>query len=162
MKKLYLVRHGKSSWSFETLDDYDRPLGKRGRKDVLRMGQYVKEQIPAPDLILTSGASRAFYTALHFADYWKYPEEKIVVSDTLYHAGVDAFEKVIHEVKDFDTVALFGHNPGLTMFHNRICDSYIDNIPTCGLVVLELGGAGWLGKTTPKAKQRLFQVPKEL
>lgn len=158
MKKLYLVRHAKSSWNFDELDDYHRPLGKRGRRDVARMGQYVKEEVEAPDLILTSGASRAFYTALHLADHWKYPEEKIIISDTLYHAGVADFENVLKEVREFDTVAIFGHNPGLTMFHNRINDHYIDNIPTCGIVGLELVS----DEEQLKTKRLFYQVPKEL
>ena len=32
MKLLYLLRHAKSSWDDPDLDDFDRPLNKRGRK----------------------------------------------------------------------------------------------------------------------------------
>lgn len=158
MKKLYLVRHAKSSWNFDELDDFDRPLGKRGRRDVIRMGQFVKDEVAVPDLIVTSGASRAFYTALHLADHWKYPEEKIIISDALYHAGVTDFENILREVNEFDTVAVFGHNPGLTMFHNRINDDYIDNIPTCGMVGLKIEShvESW------KTERLFYQVPKEL
>lgn len=157
MKKLYLVRHAKSSWSFEELNDYDRPLGKRGRKDVLRMGQFVNREVESPDLIITSGASRALYTALHFADFWKYPEEKIIVSDVLYHADVPDFDKVLQEVAEFNTVAVFGHNPGMTMFHNRICDKFIDNIPTCAIV-----GLAFETSNPTKARQLFYQIPKAL
>lgn len=160
MKKLYLIRHAKSSWSFEELDDYHRPLGKRGRKDVNRMGQFVKEEVAIPDLILTSGASRAFYTALHLADYWKYPEEEIIISDALYHANVSDFEKVLKEVQEFDTVAVFGHNPGLTMFYNRVNDVYIDNIPTCGIVGLEIEGG--FSEEPWKTKRLFYRIPKDL
>ncbi len=160
MKKLYLIRHAKSSWSFEDLDDYDRPLSKRGRKDLTRMGQFVKAQIDAPDLIMTSGASRAFYTALHLADHWKYPEERIIISNTLYHAGVVEFENVIRAVRNFNTIAIFGHNPGLTMFHNRINDSYIDNIPTCGIVGLEIKEG--VSNEKWRTERLFYQVPREL
>ena len=125
-----------------------------------RMGAFVKENVVAPDLIITSGASRAFYTALHLADHWKYPEEKIIVSDTLYHAGVEDFERVLKELQEFDVVAIFGHNPGLTMFHNRINDAYIDNIPTCGMVGLEIEGEPDVKQW--KTKRHFYQVPKEL
>ena len=95
MKKLYICRHAKSSWSFD-LDDFDRPLGNRGRKDVLKVGQYLEEhQIKKPDLILTSPASRAFYTALFLADHWKYKEEKIVVDQRLYHSSSDAITQLL-------------------------------------------------------------------
>lgn len=160
MKKLYLVRHAKSSWNFEELDDFARPLGKRGRKDALRMGQFVSEALETPDLILTSGASRAFYTALHLADYWKYPEERIIIADALYHASVQDFENLLREVETFDTIALFGHNPGLTMFHNHICDDYIDNIPTCGIAVLTIKEDFFKGNM--KVNRSLYKVPKQL
>ena len=32
MKKLVLIRHAKSDWSNPFLDDYLRPLNKRGKK----------------------------------------------------------------------------------------------------------------------------------
>ena len=160
MKKLYLVRHAKSSWSFEALDDYHRPLGKRGRKDVHRMGEFVREQVKVPDLIISSGASRAFYTALHFADHWKYPEEKIIISDSLYHASIEDFESVLKEAQKYNTVAVFGHNPGLTLFHNRINDTYIDSIPTCAIVGLEIEGR--FSEDKWKTRRCFYQVPKEL
>ena len=39
MKTLYLVRHAKSSWSDPTVDDRDRPLNKRGRRNAPQMAQ---------------------------------------------------------------------------------------------------------------------------
>lgn len=124
------------------------------------MGQYVKDEVIAPDLILSSGASRAFYTALYLADHWKYPEEKIIISDLLYHASVAEFENVLKEVQEFDTVAVFGHNPGLTMFHNRISDQCIDNIPTCAIV--GLGVDSGPNEAQWKTNRLFYQVPKEL
>ena len=42
MKRLYLVRHAKSDWSYAGLADFDRPLNKRGKRDAPRMGKYLK------------------------------------------------------------------------------------------------------------------------
>jgi len=33
MKTLYIIRHAKSSWDDINLDDFDRSLNKRGKKD---------------------------------------------------------------------------------------------------------------------------------
>lgn len=44
MKKLYLVRHAKSSWEDITLDDFDRPLNKRGEKDAPFMGKLLHKK----------------------------------------------------------------------------------------------------------------------
>ena len=105
MKKLILVRHAKSSWSFDCRD-HDRPLGKRGRKDVLKMGKYAKKRISCPELIITSSASRALYTALHLADHWGYPEEKIITSNKLYHSTPLEIGEILSELGQIDSVAL--------------------------------------------------------
>lgn len=162
MKTLYLVRHAKSSWNFDKLNDFQRPLGKRGRRDVRRMGIYVKKNVPAPDLIITSAASRAFYTALFLADAWEYPEENIIASEVLYHADVHQFESFVKEVKDFSTVAVFAHNPGLTMFYNKLCSKLIDNIPTCGIVGLSFPIDSWRDLMKVQGERLFFHIPKKI
>ncbi len=162
MKTLYLVRHAKSSWSYDGLGDFDRPLGKRGRRDVVRMGAFVKSNIPAPNLMLSSAASRAFYTALFMADAWDYPEDAIVISDSLYHADAYGLQTFVRKVGDADVVALFGHNPGLTSFYNNLCSDYIDNLPTCALVGLQLEIPSWKALGEGDAKRLFYQIPKKL
>ena len=43
MKKLFLIRHSKSSWSDLSLEDFERPLNKRGKKDAPFMGNILKK-----------------------------------------------------------------------------------------------------------------------
>jgi phosphohistidine phosphatase len=62
MKKLIIVRHAKSSWDNPDLDDFDRPLNKRGLKDAPRMGKRLKEKHITPDIMLSSPAERALAT----------------------------------------------------------------------------------------------------
>ena len=56
MKQLVLMRHAKSSWDDERLDDHDRPLAPRGHRDAPRMGKRLARRKLAPDLLLTSMA----------------------------------------------------------------------------------------------------------
>lgn len=126
------------------------------------MGEFVGSQVKRPDLIISSTASRAFYTALFFADYWKYPEEDMIISDVLYHADVQQFKAVITEIGPFDTVAVFAHNPGLTMLHNHLCDDFIDNIPTSGISGLSFDIQNWSDLGEKRGKSLFFHVPKEL
>ena len=44
MKKLYIIRHAKSSWDNPEMDDLDRPLNKRGKRDAPQMGKRLKEK----------------------------------------------------------------------------------------------------------------------
>ena len=61
MKTLLVLRHAKSSWSDPALDDHERPLNKRGRRDAPRMGELVREYglIPDVDHQLRRGAGAA-------------------------------------------------------------------------------------------------------
>ena len=54
MKRLYLVRHAKSSWKDPTLRDFERPLNKRGKGDAPLMGQRLNSHQVYPDLIISS------------------------------------------------------------------------------------------------------------
>lgn len=44
MKKLFIIRHAKSDWSNEALDDYDRPLNERGKKNAPFMGKLLAKK----------------------------------------------------------------------------------------------------------------------
>ena len=66
MKRLYIVRHAKSSWKTD-LNDFNRPLNKRGKKSAPDMGERLKKLKVMPDLILSSPALRAITTAVIIA-----------------------------------------------------------------------------------------------
>ena len=59
MKRLWLLRHAKSSWDDPGLADHDRPLAPRGRKAGKRMRRWAAEHDVRPDLVLCSTAVRA-------------------------------------------------------------------------------------------------------
>ena len=75
MKKLFLIRHAKSSWEDFNLDDFDRPLNNRGEKDAPFMGKLLKKKKPKPDLIISSPALRTKLTAQIMAKEIGYDEK---------------------------------------------------------------------------------------
>ena len=79
MKTIILVRHAKSSWKDLRLDDFDRPLNKRGKKNAPFMGKILKARRTIPDLILSSPAKRAGKTARAIAKAIDYPKTKIII-----------------------------------------------------------------------------------
>lgn len=51
MKQLLLIRHAKSSWEDESLDDIDRPLNNRGKKEASLLAQLLKEKELSPSMV---------------------------------------------------------------------------------------------------------------
>ena len=90
MKTLYLVRHAKSSWKYPRLDDFERPLNKRGRKSAPLIGKILKKLKVSPELIISSPANRAAMTARIIADKVKYPLVKIEYNSAIYDFGTNA------------------------------------------------------------------------
>ena len=85
MKTLLLLRHAKSSWKHDDLDDHDRPLNKRGKRDAPKMGDLIAAEKLLPDLIVSSTARRARMTTEQVIDHSGYRGETHLVRD-LYHA----------------------------------------------------------------------------
>lgn len=67
MKQLLLVRHAKSDWGNPGLDDFDRPLNERGKKDAPAMAKRIIEKKIKIDAFISSPAKRAAKTAKYFA-----------------------------------------------------------------------------------------------
>lgn len=113
MKRLLLMRHGKSSWRDKTLADFDRPLKRRGERAALQMGKFLQSQSCVPSLIISSSAERAQATARLVLN--ELPEQtELELCDDLYHALPKTILRVIHETNNrHDALMMVGHNPGL-------------------------------------------------
>jgi phosphohistidine phosphatase len=162
MKTIYLVRHAKSSWKYPDLDDFERPLNKRGRKSAPFMGTILKKLKVRPDLILSSPANRAAMTARIIADKISYPLEKICFSESIYQFSANALIDVVKHLDDVvNKVMLVGHNPALTDLANYIGDQPIDNIPTSGVFCADLDIPSWAKIGDHCGKLKFFEFPKK-
>ena len=136
MKKLILLRHAKSSWKDASLDDFDRPLNRRGKKDAPIMAHKLAMRKIKIDLIISSPANRTNETAKIFANILEC-ESEIIFNDKLYEASYKEILKVINLIDDkYQNVLLVCHNPGITNLVNYISDYFIENISTSGIVGL--------------------------
>lgn len=163
MKRLYLIRHAKSSWKNSDLADVDRPLNKRGQRDAPFMGKLLKKEYKVkPDLILSSPAKRALKTAKIIAKEITCPKRKIVTKDSLYASGIPAMLNVIQYLDDsLDEVMLFGHNPDLTSLANYLSNQQVDNIPTCGIFCVDFDIQSWQDVEKGKGIFKFFDYPKK-
>src|SRR5688572_17291904 len=134
MKTLLLVRHAKSSWDDITMQDYDRPLNDRGKKDAPEMAARIREKPVEIDLFVSSPAKRAKRTARYFAEEFKTGKDDIIYIEELYGADPAAFEKAVSALPDkHNTVAIFSHNPGITEYANSLTNVKVDDMPTCAV-----------------------------
>ena len=162
MKTLTLVRHAKSSWKDRTLTDRERPLNKRGKNDAPVMGKRIADAGIRPSLIVSSPAVRAWTTAKVVAQALGYPLEFLQREDGLYLASLDSWLDVVAaQDEGFNSLMLFGHNPGLTDFANYLSPSLTHNVPTAGVVCVNIDTDDWLLYERPRTQLVLYDYPKK-
>lgn len=160
MKKLILVRHGKSSWDY-SVDDKDRPLKERGINDGHLVSKKFRSQDVAVDAVFSSPANRALHTCLIFLRQLNFPFIKFQVTNELYDFSGERIQKFVRNLADdFDTVMIFGHNEAFTSVANSLGNSYIDSVPTTGLVQISFEVKNWASVTQGTTTQTIF--PKDL
>jgi phosphohistidine phosphatase len=164
VKRLYLLRHAKSSWKQPDLADHDRPLAGRGRRAAKAIARHLDENDVEVELVLCSTARRARETleriqpALGRASVRYEPE--------LYGATADGLLERLHRVPDgVATVMLVGHNPALEDLA-RVLAGHAPELepkfPTAALATLELPDGGW-GDLAPGGARLIGVVrPREL
>jgi len=162
MKTLTLVRHAKSSWKDRGLSDRERPLNNRGKHDAPLMGRFVAEADVRPSQIISSPAVRAWTTARIFAAELGYPVEFLQREDGLYLASLDNLLDVIAtQDAGFSNLMLFAHNPGLTDFANYLVPGLTSNLPTSGVVTVNLDTDDWMLYDRPQTELVLYDYPKK-
>jgi phosphohistidine phosphatase len=163
MKRLYIIRHAKSDRDIPELPDFERPLNMRGRLDAALIGDMLKTRGITPDLMVSSPANRALSTARLLSEYLQYPLKNIKVEEHIYEAWQEDLVEVLHGIDDrFQSVVLIGHNPGLQLLASYLSDFTADNIPTCGVVALELAIDHWAEADAGQGKILFFEYPKKL
>ncbi len=162
MKTLTILRHAKSSWRNSGLSDHDRPLNKRGERDVPIMATRILQAGIRPSLILTSPAIRAWTTAKVIAAKISYPIEFLQRDERLYHAGVRRIIDILAEQDiGFNSIMIVGHNPGFTDFANYLVPGLTHNIPTCGVVSVTVDSDDWNLKANKDAELVTYDYPKK-
>ena len=143
MKKLFLIRHAKSSWIDDTLTDLERPLNSRGRENAPLMAKRSSKKWRRPELVLCSPAKRAIQTSEFFKEEW-WKEANNKVYPELYEGSPSIILDLLSSVADeiHSVVAVF-HNPSITILTNLLAQEGISNIPTCGVVTLGFPEAQW-------------------
>jgi phosphohistidine phosphatase len=161
-RRLYLVRHSKSSWKETGFTDFDRPLNKRGKRDAPFMGKLLAEQGIQPEVIFSSPAKRALKSAKIIAEEIEYPLDEIITYAEIYHASTADLLEIIRNLDDtYYEVMIFGHNPSMTDIVNYLSDFDLNNLPTSGIVCIEFDGQPWRRISRHSGELVFFEYPKK-
>jgi phosphohistidine phosphatase len=155
---LYLLRHAKSSWANDALDDHERPLSPRGLRACGRLNEYCAEAGIKPELVLCSTATRARETlAFVLPDH-----PNVSFDDDLYLAsGREITDRV--RALTVSSAMIVGHNPGLhdallnLSYRSPLREDVAEKYPTGALATLEL--EAW---DAPTADLVALVLPREL
>jgi len=159
MKTLYIVRHAKSSWKYESVDDSDRPLKKRGINDAYLMSKNLQKTISKPDVFITSSAIRALHTGMIFCNTFNYALSNLKINKSLYSFSDGYLIKTVKALDDsYDSAIIFSHDHGISTFVNKFGNKKINHVPTCGIIGIELKIKHW--KNLSKGKTVLVDFPK--
>jgi phosphohistidine phosphatase len=109
--KLYFLRHGEADWPNWKKPDDERPLTKRGKREMRDVAKFLDRLKVRPDLIVTSPLPRAAQTAEIAADYLKAKVRK----DELLAPGFGASKmRTVLNRHRANTLMLVGHEPDFT------------------------------------------------
>ena len=128
VRTLMLVRHAKSDWDSDVVDDFARPLAERGRKAAERMGVWMRQRVGIPDYVISSSAVRARETVRILCETLGWDAMQVVYENSLYLADTVELLSLVHGFPDeAKSVMLVGHNPGMEELLVYLCG---ENLPT--------------------------------
>jgi phosphohistidine phosphatase len=105
---LYFLRHGEADWPDWEKSDDERPLTKRGKKEMHELGKFLRRIKAKPSLILTSPLPRAAQTAEIAAEHLKTKcrQEKLLAPGF----GKRELEQLLKKFPD-ENLMIVGHEP---------------------------------------------------
>ncbi len=153
MKRLYLIRHAKSSKDTTGINDRERPLNERGKKEARQIGKLLKKRGISVQAVYTSPAKRAFDTARAIARKIGFPRKKIKVVNALYYSNIPKLLKVIKNIDDtVGSAVIFGHNPEFFNLVNYFSARLIQEFPPCGAFGIDFSVDSWKKVARKKGK----------
>lgn len=170
-KNLLILRHAKSNWGENNVNDHDRGLNQRGFENSKKIAEFLEKNKFMPDHILCSSAKRALLTLDPIIKKWnKIPTN---ISDEMYLASPEIILSIIKKKKKYSQILLIGHNPGLAGLVVKLIGNNIEKLndnlkysiskfPTCSLAKISLNIEKWSELKFGVGSLEKFIRPKDL
>jgi phosphohistidine phosphatase len=167
VKRLYVLRHAKSSWDDPGVADHARPLAGRGRRAAKAVARHLRDRGVQPDLVLCSPARRARETLKRIEP--ALGQVAVEFDGGIYGASAgELIERLRALPDDVGSVLLIGHNPGLqdlivAVAHpSRAAREVEATYPTAALATLEFSGESWRALGADTAELVELTRPRDL
>jgi phosphohistidine phosphatase len=166
-RRLYVLRHGKSSWDDPALADWERPLSGRGRRACKLIAAHLREQRVEPATVIVSPALRTRQTYDRISrglpegtPTWTEPR--------LYGSDAGTLLEVVQELPDeFCSALLIGHNPAVQSLGLMLAGDGAElprlrrKLPTGSLLTIGFAGP-WRALRPGAAELESMVRPKQL
>lgn len=167
-RRLWLLRHAKSSWDDSELADQERPLAPRGRQAAAAMAAYLGSASVRPELVLCSSGLRARETLAAVLPALG-DELRITIEPALYTFDAsEVVDRLRRVPDDVSSVMVVGHNPAFQEAALAIASSGRDRtrveekLPTGALVAIELPDEPWTSLGDGRGEVVGLVTPREL
>jgi len=163
---LTLLRHAKSSWDDESLDDFHRPLNERGWRSANAMGKYLAEKDIRFDKILASPAERVVQT-LRGLEEGGWQSGPVQFDRAIYQAGYRELLAMIRASADsVQRLMIVGHNPTIGAIAAQLSqnggEDVLGKYPTGSLAEIEMDVDAWTAVEPNSGRLTAFVTPRSL
>lgn len=110
---VFLLRHGKSSWSDAILPDFDRPLAPRVERAARPIASYMRQQKIRPAVVLCSASLRTRQTLEALAPALGKRSMVELVPEHYAASAEELLERLRALPDTAGSAMIIGHNPGL-------------------------------------------------
>lgn len=169
LKHLFLIRHAKSSWADDRLDDHQRPLTDLGKRQIEVIARPLLDTGAFAGRVYASDAVRARETANGLIRK-AVTAQRDIQGDTevrfipaLYTADANVLIKSVRDcTRDDKTLTLIGHNPALLDLAGYLIKHPPVALPTGSFIKIELPIKSWRKLKKHQGKLALLLTPKDV
>jgi phosphohistidine phosphatase len=168
LKRLWLLRHAKSSWDHPGLPDTDRPLAPRGQRAAELLAAHLAASDIQPAAVLCSSSLRTRETLAAILPALGDALE-IHIERELYGAGAaELLERLRRVPNRASSVMLIGHNPGIQDLALELATTgpalaaLGDKFPTGALATVEIEVERWRDVADGNATASDLVTPRSL
>jgi phosphohistidine phosphatase len=161
VKRLTLMRHADAQWKDPEVDDFARPLNRRGHSEAESMARRLIELKLVPDLIMTSSARRAGQTAEILAHELSLLPRTIRYEEPLYLGGVQEILRLARNIGPrVSHLMIIGHNPGISeAAHLLAPGSDVGGLATAALCTITFDTDQWSAIAPATARDSTNETP---